>query len=140
VNGRPGPILLVDDNVDERDLLVRAFARIGVTNPIVVATDGKEALDLVHGATDPLTPALVLLDLNMPRLDGSVVVERMRADARTRLVPVVVLTSSALETDVAACYRAGANRVVQKPVDYTEFVDVVRDLCRDWLVVSEPAR
>ena len=137
-------ILLVEDNTDDEELALRAFERGQVGNPIVVARDGVEALDYLFG-TGPhagrdsaAMPAMVLLDLKLPRLDGLEVLRRIRSDQRTRCLPVVVLTSSREEQDVVESYSLGANSYVRKPVDFGEFVDAVRHLGMYWLLLNEP--
>lgn len=137
-------ILLVEDNPDDEELALRAFERGQVGNPIVVARDGVEALDYLFG-TGPhagrdsaAMPAMVLLDLKLPRLDGLEVLRRIRSDQRTRCLPVVVLTSSREEQDVVESYSLGANSYVRKPVDFGEFVDAVRHLGMYWLLLNEP--
>jgi two-component system, response regulator len=130
------PILLVEDNPDDELLTRRAFAKNRIANPIVVAHDGVEALEMLHGP-DALRPSLVLLDLKLPRLDGIEVLSRMRADERTRLLPVVVLTTSKEESDLIASYGRGANSYVRKPVDFEQFVDAVGQLGLYWLMLNE---
>lgn len=142
MNGSERPILLVEDNPDDVDLTLRAFKRAGITRPVDVARDGAEALDylLAQGAfagrAGQPPPVLVLLDLNLPRMDGHEVLRRIRADARTRLLPVVILTSSLEETDLARGYGGGCNSYVRKPVSYTEFVEAARQLGLYWLVLN----
>lgn len=131
------PILLVEDNPDDEALTRRAFARNRIGNPIVVAHDGVEALDLLHGP-QPISPALVLLDLHMPRLDGIGTLARIRADQRTRLLPVVILTTSKEDRDLVAGYGNGANSFVRKPVDFEEFVKAVGQLGVYWLMLNQP--
>jgi two-component system response regulator len=133
------PILLVEDNADDVELTLRAFQRAGIHHPVEVVSDGVEALEFLFAqgahaarAGRPL-PAVVLLDLNLPRLDGHEVLRRIRADARTRLLPVVILTSSVEEEDVARGYGGGCNSYVRKPVSYTEFVEAARQLGIYWL-------
>lgn len=133
------PILLVEDNPDDVDLTLRAFARAGIRHPVEVVSDGVEALEYLfaegahaHRAGRPL-PTVVLLDLNLPRLNGHEVLRRIRSDARTRLLPVVILTSSVEEEDLARGYSGGCNSYVRKPVSYTEFVEAVRHLGIYWL-------
>jgi two-component system response regulator len=135
------PILLVEDNPDDVDLTLRAFRRAAVDRPVDVARDGVEALDYLFGteaggAERPL-PAVVLLDLNLPRVDGHEVLRRIRAEPRTRLLPVVILTSSVEETDMVKSYASGANSYVQKPVSYTEFVEAARQLGLYWLLLNQ---
>ena len=137
-------ILLVEDNPDDVELTLRAFSQYNVSNEISVVRDGVEALDYLfatgpyaeHDASD--TPAVVILDLKLPKVDGLEVLQRMRADERTKLIPVVVLTSSKEEQDMVNSYRLGANSYVQKPVDFTEFIEAARQLGLYWLVINEP--
>jgi two-component system response regulator len=133
-----GPILLVEDNPDDADLTVRALKKNNLANDLVIARDGVEALDLLHGSrrNERSLPHLVLLDLNLPRIDGIEVLRRIRADERTRLLPVIVLTSSAEEGDVVTGYRLGANSYVRKPVDFLQFTEAVRTLGLYWLVLN----
>ncbi|MDY7574630.1 response regulator [Actimicrobium sp. CCI2.3] len=140
----PDPILLVEDNPDDAALTLRAFRRSQVSNPMVVARDGIEALDFLFArdafadrAGQPL-PKLVLLDLKLPRLDGIGVLREIRADPRTRLVPVIMLTSSLLDQDLDACYSLGANSYLVKPIDYSEFVDMTRVIATYWLTLNRP--
>ena len=137
---RSKTMLLVEDNPDDVELTLRAFAKHGIANQIVVARDGREALELLHGS-DPnaepvLVPEVVLLDLNLPLLTGHEVLRRLRADPRTRCIPVVVLTSSQEDKDIVASYDLGANSFVQKPVDFLEFVDASRQLGLYWLLLN----
>jgi two-component system response regulator len=135
VNG--GPILLVEDDADDAELTKRAFARSRVTNPIEVVRDGSEALERLLGPEAGPLPALVLLDLKLPRVDGLEAVERLRADARTRLLPIVILTSSREERDLAEGYRLGANSYVRKPVDFAAFEEAIDQIGTYWLVLNE---
>lgn len=140
-------ILLVEDNADDVDLTLRAFRHAGITSPVQVVWDGEEALDylLARGAyadrAGQALPAVVLLDLNLPQMDGHAVLRRIRAEPRTRLLPVVVLTSSGEEGDLERSQGEGANGYVRKPVGYMEFVEVVRQLGLHWLEphLSPPA-
>jgi two-component system response regulator len=138
------PIFLVEDNADDVELTRIAFERAKITNPLVVANDGVEALDYLlgtgahEGRDAALQPVVVLLDLKLPRLGGIQVLERMRADDRTKLVPVVVLTSSNEERDRLAAGTLHANSYVRKPVDFDSFVDVSRQLGLYWTVLNEP--
>src|SRR5438876_6041083 len=133
-------VLLVDDNPDDVALMQRVFNRAGIIGPndVVVARDGVQALDFLsaageHAGRDPrLLPKAVFLDLKMPRVDGLEVLRRVRGDARTKLVPVVVLTSSDEQGDLAQSYRLGANSYVRKPEDSTQFSDAVGSLGRYW--------
>jgi two-component system response regulator len=135
------PILLVEDNPDDVLLTVRAFAKNRIGNELVVATDGEQALRhlLPTDGAEPLRPALVLLDIKLPRIDGLEVLRRVRDDERTRLLPVVVLTTSNEERDIVAGYRLGANGFVRKPVVFDEFVRAVNALGVYWLLVNQPA-
>lgn len=141
---RTKPILLVEDNPDDEALTIRAFRKNKIENEIVVAHDGVEALDFLFGTgayvgRDPMQlPQVVLLDLKLPRVDGLEVLRRIRADARTRLLPVVILTSSKEEQDVISGYSLGANSYVRKPVDFEEFVAAARQLGLYWLLLNEP--
>lgn len=135
------PILLVEDNADDELLTVRAFKRNSITNEIIVARDGVEALDYLFGTGaaggEPLRPQVVLLDLNLPRLSGLEVLRRIRGDERTRSQPVVVLTSSKEEEDILRSYDLGANGYVRKPVDFAAFNEVIRALGLFWLLINE---
>ena len=135
-------ILLVEDNANDEVLTLRAFEKNNIVNPVVVARDGVEALDYLFGTgayigrDARILPELVLLDLNLPKVNGHEVLRRLRADMRTRRVPVVVLTTSQEEVDVVASYDHGANGFVRKPVDFLEFVELVRTLGQYWLRVN----
>ncbi len=137
-------ILLVEDNPDDEKLTLRALRRANVGNDIVVARDGVEALDFLfatgaHVGRDVReVPHVMLLDLKLPRIDGLEVLRRVREDVRTRMLPVVILTSSIEERDRMEGYRLGANSYVQKPVDFTEFVEAVRQLGLYWLLLNQP--
>lgn len=139
-----GIILLVEDNLDDQTLTLRALEKNNIRNEIVIANDGVEALDYLFGtgtyahrdAEDP--PLLVLLDLKLPKVDGLQVLAKLRADPRTELVPVVILTSSSEQRDLAAGYRTGANSYVRKPVDFKEFTEAVRQLGLYWLLLNQP--
>jgi two-component system response regulator len=136
-------ILLVEDNPDHEALTIRALKKAHVLNDIIVAHDGAEALDLVFGAEGdsgrrPIpTPQLVLLDLKLPKVDGLEVLRRLRENARTGLIPVVVLTSSDEEGDVVTSYKFGANSYVCKPVDFVQFMEATKQLGLYWLVLNE---
>jgi CheY-like chemotaxis protein len=137
-------ILLVEDNPDDEALTLRALRQNNIVNQVVVARDGQEALDYLfatgaYAGRDLATmPTLVLLDLRLPRLDGLEVLKRLRADERTRFLPVVVLTSSSEDVDRLRSYSLGVSSFVRKPVDFIEFVDAVRNLGMYWLMLNEP--
>ncbi|HWZ44365.1 MAG TPA: response regulator [Candidatus Saccharimonadales bacterium] len=135
-------ILLVEDNPDDEDLTLRALKKHNITNQVVVSHDGVEALDYLfgtgpHAGQTPPIPALILLDLKLPRIDGLEVLRRIRANERTQILPVVILTSSKEEQDLISGYRSGANSYVRKPVDFHEFLEAVRHLGVYWLVLNE---
>ncbi len=136
-------ILLVEDNPDDEALTLRAFRKSNVANEVVVVRDGVEALDYVFGTGAYEgrdlhdTPAVVLLDLKLPRVDGLEVLRRIRSDPRTKLTPVVILTSSREEQDVVRGYDLGANSYIRKPVDFEQFNDCVRQLGLYWLLFNE---
>ncbi|HXH63150.1 MAG TPA: response regulator [Gemmatimonadales bacterium] len=138
-------ILLVEDNPDDEQLTRRALAKNNITNELVVAHDGVEALDFLfatgpHAGRDTReTPQVILLDLKLPRIDGLEVLRRLRADDRTRLLPVVILTSSNEERDLVSGYSLGANSYVRKPVDFSQFLEAARQLGLYWLLLNEPA-
>jgi two-component system response regulator len=137
-------ILLVDDNPDDIELTLRAFARCNIANEIVVANDGEEALQYLftegrHASRDGrVMPEVVLLDLKLPKVDGLEVLRRLRADERTRWLPIVVLTSSNEEQDIVRSYDLGANSFVRKPVDFAQFITAAQQLGLYWLVLNEP--
>ena len=137
-------ILLVEDNPNDVELTLRACEKSNVSNEIVVAGDGEQAIHYLfktgpHAGRDPKDmPEVVLLDMKLPKLDGLGVLRRIRADERTRRLPVVILTSSKEEKDVMSCYDFGANSFVRKPVDFGQFVDAARHLGIYWLVMNEP--
>jgi two-component system response regulator len=138
-------ILLVEDNPDDEELTVRALRKNNIVNEVVVARDGVEALDYLfgqgqHASRDlKVMPQVILLDLKLPKLDGLGVLRRLRADERTKFLPVVILTSSNEEKDRIDSYDLGANSYVRKPVDFNQFSDAARQLGLYWLVLNQPA-
>jgi CheY-like chemotaxis protein len=131
-------IVLIEDNPDDVALTRRALSKNNILNEMVVLTDGVAALDYFFGGeTTPTIPAVVLLDLKLPKVDGLEVLRRIRADERTRLWPVVILTSSKEEQDLLKGYSLGANSYVRKPVDFAQFVEATRQLGLYWLVLNE---
>jgi two-component system, response regulator len=136
-------ILLVEDNPDDEALTLRALSKNNLANGVVVARDGVEAIEFLFG-TGAYTgrdvrdlPEVVLLDLKLPKLDGFEVLRRIRADERTKTLPVVILTSSKEERDIAQSYRDGCNSYVRKPVNFDEFLDAARQLGLYWLLLNE---
>ena len=130
-------ILLVDDNPDDVELTIRAFRSTDMHEPIRIARDGAEAIDQLFGSTERALPALVLLDLKLPGIDGVDVLRRIRADPRTRALPVVILTSSNERIDLMNCYRLGANSYVRKPVSFSDFLAATRQIASYWLSLNE---
>jgi two-component system response regulator len=136
-------ILLVEDNPDDEELTLRALKKNNITNKVVVAHDGAEALDYLFGSgtysgrDTSILPQVVLLDLKLPKIDGLEVLRSLRADQRTRLLPVVILTSSNEEQDRLRGYGLGANSYVRKPVDFVQFSEAVRQLGLYWLLLNE---
>lgn len=141
----PRSILLVEDSGDDEELTLRALRKSHVTNEVVVARDGVEALEylfatgMYSGRDTSIMPQVVLLDLKLPRVDGLEVLKRLRGDERTRLLPVVILTSSNEEQDRVQSYGLGANSYVRKPVDFNQFTEAVRQMGVYWLLLNEPA-
>ena len=135
-------ILLVEDNANDEFLTMRALKKYNVANEVIVVRDGAEALDYLFGSGSgqplPDLPVAMLLDLKLPKVDGLEVLRRVRAHERTACLPVVILTSSKEEKDVIAGYKLGTNSYVQKPVDFTAFVDAVGHLGLYWLMLNEP--
>lgn len=137
-------LLLVEDNPDDEELTLMAFERSQVNNEVVVAHDGVEALDYLFGTgmyagrDTSIMPALILLDLQLPRINGLEVLQRLRADNRTRLLPVVILTTSTEQQDLINSYSYGCNSYIRKPVDYNQFVAAVQQLGMYWLILNEP--
>ena len=142
-NTKDKVILLVEDNADDEALTIRALKKNNILNEVVVARDGAEALDYLFGtgayAGRDLTapPQVVLLDLKLPKISGLEVLKRIRDDARTRMQPVVILTSSTEEQDLAAGYGLGANSYIRKPVDFDHFSEAARQIGLYWLVLNE---
>ena len=136
--------LLVEDNPDDVELALRALRKSNIKNEIVVLQDGALALDYLFGTgayadgAPRAVPAVVLLDLQLPKVDGLEVLRRIRNDARTRLLPVVILTSSKEERDLVSGYSLGANSYIRKPVDFNEFAEALRQLGLYWLLLNEP--
>jgi two-component system, response regulator len=137
-------ILLVEDNPDDVELTIRAFKKNNILNPVIIAKDGVEALDYLSGkgmyAGRNLKelPVVILLDLKLPKIDGMEVLKRIRQDDRTKLIPVVILTSSMEENDVINGYSLGANSYIRKPVEFDQFVEAMRQLGLYWLLWNEP--
>ena len=137
-------ILLVEDNPDDVELTLRAFKKNKIRNRVIIAKDGVEALDYlfgtgVHAGRDMKElPVVVMLDLKLPKIDGMEVLKRIRRDGRTKLIPVVILTSSMEESDVINGYSLGANSYIRKPVEFNQFVEAIRHLGLYWLLWNEP--
>jgi two-component system response regulator len=129
-------VLLVEDNPHDVKLTERAFSKSNILNELKLAKDGVEALEMLEKGEH--LPQIVLLDLKLPRLDGLEVLRKIREQERTRLLPVIILTSSREEQDLIETYRLGANSYIRKPVDFDKFVDAVRELGLYWLVLNEP--
>ena len=132
----PPVIVLIEDNPDDEALTLRALKKNGIANEVVVLRDGAEALDFFTKPDAP-SPHLVLLDLKLPRIDGLELLRRLRDDARTSMLPIVVLTSSNEERDLVESYRLGANSYIRKPVDFDQFTEAVRQLGLYWLVLNQ---
>ena len=136
-------ILLVEDNPDDELLTTRTLKKNNIMNEVVIARDGSEALDYLFGTGAhegrdiSVMPQVILLDLKLPRVDGLEVLRRLRRDDRTKLLPVVVLTSSREERDLSECYRLGANSYIRKPVDFAQFTEAIKQLGLYWLVLNE---
>lgn len=138
-------ILLVEDNPDYEELTLMALKDAGIPNPIDVVRDGVEAIEYLLGSAacsrdDDALPMVMLLDLQLPRLDGFQVLERIRAADRTRTLAVVILTSSNVDDDIIRSYELGANSYVRKPVEFTAFTSTVRQLAQYWLLLNQPAQ
>jgi CheY-like chemotaxis protein len=136
-------LLLVEDNPDDEELTLLAFEQSAIANEVVVAHDGVEALDYLFSTgmyadrNPSLMPALILLDLQLPRINGLEVLQRLRADPRTKLVPVVILTTSNEQQDLINSYSLGCNSYIRKPVDYDQFMTAVQQLGMYWLLINE---
>ena len=130
-------ILLVEDNPDDEELALRALRRNKVLNEIAVARDGRQALDYLLDESKPL-PALVLLDWKLPKVSGLEVLQQLRANGRTAILPIVILTTSQEEQDLLDGYRSGCNSFIRKPVDFVQFTEAMRQLQMYWLVLNEP--
>ncbi len=136
-------ILLIEDNPDDIELTLRAFKKNNIMNEVIVKSDGMEALDYFFGKNgiadqkNDEFPILILLDLKLPKIDGIDVLKKLRKDERTKLIPVVILTSSREPADLLACYKLGCNSYIRKPVDFTLFTDMVRQLGFYWLIMNE---
>ncbi len=137
-------ILLVEDNPSDTELTLRAFERQKIGNEIIVAEDGREALDYLFGTgkysgrDTSEQPTVILLDLNLPLIDGKEVLRQIRSNELTRRLPVVILTSSKEEQDVTNSYDLGVNSYIRKPVDFNQFSEAIRQLGLYWLVINEP--
>ena len=136
-------ILLVEDNPDDEMLTIRALKKNNILNEVVVARDGVQALDFLFGEGEHTgrdisnQPQVILLDLKLPKIDGLEVLKRIRADERTKLLPVVILTTSNEQRDMVSSYELGANSYIRKPVDFDQFMDAVKQLGLYWLVPNE---
>ncbi len=144
MNSNSVEILLVEDNPNDVELALHALQKNNFTNRVLVARDGAEALDFIFG-TGPHAgrrvdeaPKVILLDLNLPKVDGLEVLKRIKADPRTRMIPVVVLTSSREERDIVTSYDLGVNSYIVKPVDFQQFTEAVRELGLYWLLLNQP--
>jgi CheY-like chemotaxis protein len=138
-----GRILLVEDDPKDVELTLTALEEYNLANEVVVATDGEEALDYLNGrgkfkARSNDNPAVMLLDLKLPKVDGLEVLKQVKSDDKFKMIPVVVLTSSHEEKDMVASYRLGVNAYVVKPVDFHEFVNAIKELGVFWAVINEP--
>ncbi len=139
-------ILLVEDNPQDRELTLRALRKNNIVNPVMTVGDGAEALDYLFGTgafegrDTEQTPKVILLDLKLPKVDGLEVLEKVKSDERTKMIPVVVLTSSREENDVVDSYRLGVNSYIVKPVDFENFAEAVANLGLYWLLLNQPPK
>ena len=139
-----GHILLVEDNINDVELTLRAFKKNNIVNEVVVVSDGEEALDYLFGThtyagrDKNIMPVVILLDLNLPKMGGLEVLQSIRANKQTKLLPVVILTSSNEEKDLIDSYNLGANSYVRKPVEFNQFVEAIKQLGLYWLIINEP--
>ncbi len=146
VNADAVEILLVEDNPSDVELTLRALKKHNLANNLLVVKDGAEALDFVFGTgayakrSVAKSPKLILLDLKLPKVDGLEVLRKIKSDERTKVIPVVVLTSSSEERDIVESYKLGVNSYMVKPVDFDQFVDCVSEMGLYWLVCNEPPR
>ncbi len=137
-------LLLVEDNPDDEELTLLALEQGGITNEVIVAHDGVEALDYLFGTgiyaqrDTSIMPALILLDIQLPRINGLEVLQRLRSDDRTKLLPVVILTTSNEQQDLINSYTLGCNSYIRKPVDYDQFLIAMQQLGMYWLLINEP--
>jgi len=142
MNADAAAVLLVEDNPDDEELTLRALKRTNLRNPVHVAHDGQEAIDYLFGTAEQATntlPALIVLDLHLPRVGGLEILKRIRAHERTRRVPVVILTSSSEDEDMINGYDFGANSYVCKPIQFDKFTTAVAQLGAYWLIINDPA-
>lgn len=142
MNRRNRQILLVEDNNDDIELALRALRTAGVTCPVDVCSDGEEALEYFSARVDSppsSLPFLILMDIQLPKLDGLQVLQRLRSDARTRLVPIVILSSSDIEEDIQSAYHLGANSYVRKPIEFSSYSETVQQIGRYWGHINESA-
>ena len=136
-------IMLVEDNANDEELTLRALRKANIANEVAIARDGQEAIDFLFGTgkyagrEPPAMPAVVLLDLKLPKLDGIDVLQRIRADPRTKLIPVVVLTSSSEDEDMVRSYQSGANSYVRKPIEFSAFANAVTQLGMYWVLINQ---
>jgi len=138
---KPKIILLVEDNPDDETLTLRALNKNNILNEVVVARDGQQAIDYFfsENSSENPVPAVILLDLKLPKIEGLEVLRRLRGNDQTKLLPIVILTSSKEEQDIVAGYSLGANSYIRKPVDFSQFTEAIRQLGLYWLVLNEQA-